>query len=56
MADMAQQQAQQEQYIQSVAAKTKTPAEQIADAKALLDSGSISQQEFDAMKAKALAS
>ena len=35
MADMAQQQAQQEQYIQSVAAKTKTPAEQISDARAL---------------------
>ena len=56
MADMAEAQAQQEKYIQSVAAKTKTPAEQIADAKALLDSGAITQQEFDAIKAKALAS
>ena len=56
MAQVADAQAQQEKYIQSVAAKTKTPAEQIDDAKRLLDSGAITQQEFDAMKAKALAS
>ena len=56
MAAMAQQQASQEKYIQSVAAKTATPAEQITSAKALLDSGAISQAEFDALKAKALAS
>ena len=56
MAQMADAQAQQEKYIQSVAAKTKTPAEQIDDAKGLLDSGAITQQEFDALKAKALAS
>ncbi|MGB8020191.1 MAG: SHOCT domain-containing protein [Candidatus Nanopelagicales bacterium] len=55
MAAMAQQQAAQEKYIQSVAAKTATPAEQIADAKALFDSGAISQAEYDALKAKALA-
>lgn len=54
MAQMAQAQAQQEQYIQSVAAKGKSPAEQIADAKALLDAGTISQAEFDSLKAKAL--
>lgn len=54
-AAMADQQAAQEQYIQSVAAKTANPAEQIANAMALLDSGSISQEEFDALKAKALA-
>jgi hypothetical protein len=54
MAAMADAQAQQEQYIQNVAAKTKSPAEQIADAKGLLDSGAISQAEFDALKAKAL--
>lgn len=56
MAQVAQAQAQQEHYIQSVAAKTKTPTEQIAAAKSLLDSGSITQQEFDALKTKALAS
>ena len=56
MAAMAQQQASQEKYIQSVAAKTATPAEQITSAKSLLDSGAISQAEFDALKAKALTS
>jgi hypothetical protein len=55
MAKMADVQASQERYIQQVAAKTATPAEQIANAKALLDSGTISQAEFDALKAKALA-
>lgn len=48
-------QAQQERYIQKVAGGSKSPAEQIADAKALLDSGALSQAEFDALKAKALA-
>ena len=56
MAAMADAQAQQEKYIQGVAAKAKTPAEQIADAKGLLDSGAITQAEFDALKGKALAS
>lgn len=39
-------------YIRQVAGKS--PAEQIADAKALLDAGTINQQEFDQLKAKAL--
>ena len=41
-----------EQYIREVAGKT--PAQQIGDAKALLDAGTINQSEFDKLKAKAL--
>jgi len=33
----------------------KSPAEQIAEAKALLDAGTINQDEFGKLKAKALA-
>ena len=55
MAAVADAQAQQEKYIKSVAASTATPADQIANAKGLLDSGTITQTEFDALKAKALA-
>jgi hypothetical protein len=56
MSAMAEQQAAQADYIQRVAGtSTTTPASQIADAKALLDSGTISQSEFDGLKAKALA-
>jgi hypothetical protein len=40
-------------YIRGVAGKS--PAEQIADAKALLDAGTINQDEFAKLKAKALA-
>ena len=47
----------QDQYIQSVAGSStsKSATEEIASAKSLLDSGAISQAEFDALKAKALA-
>ena len=48
-------QAATDQYIQSVANRGN-PAEQIASAKSLLDSGTISQDEFDKLKQKALAS
>ena len=40
-------------YIRQVAGKT--PADQIADAKKLLDAGTISSDEFARLKAKALA-
>ncbi len=44
----------QKAYIQS-AVGSVSPADQIASAKALLDAGTISQAEFDSLKAKALA-
>ena len=40
-------------YIRQAAGRS--PAQEIADAKGLLESGTISQTEFDALKAKALA-
>ena len=55
MAAMAEAQKQQQEYIKSVAGTSAAPADQIASAKSLLDSGAITQQEFDALKAKALA-
>jgi hypothetical protein len=41
------------QYIKSVASQS-SPADEIASAKSLLDSGAITQDEFAQMKAKAL--
>jgi len=44
-----------DQYVQSVATPAD-PTDQIAKAKAMLDAGTISQAEFDQLKAKALQS
>ena len=52
MEQMKAAQAQQADYIKSVAGSS--PADQVAQAKSLLDSGAITQAEFDTMKAKAL--
>ena len=54
IAQMQKQQQQTDAYIQSVASSGGAAAE-IEKAKSLLDSGAITQAEFDALKQKALA-
>lgn len=58
MAERAQREAKEyqqstDEYIKKVAGTT--PADEIAKAKSLLDAGAISESDFDALKAKALA-
>jgi hypothetical protein len=48
-------QAQFDQYVRHAAAGTGGSAAEIEKAKQLLDNGTITQEEFDAIKAKALA-
>jgi hypothetical protein len=44
----------QDTHIQEVAGTGESPAQRIADAKSLLDSGAITPQEFETLKSKAL--
>jgi hypothetical protein len=55
-ADAQMLQDQRESYIRTLATTPMSPADHIARAKELLDNGTISQEEFDQLKAKALAS
>jgi hypothetical protein len=48
-------QSRQAEYIRDAAGSGTSASEQIAQAKQLLDSGAISQTEYDQLKAKALA-
>jgi hypothetical protein len=54
-AAVEQQRSEQEKYIQDVAGTSQGPADQIASAKALLDSGAVTEAEYESLKAKALA-
>ncbi|UYK39632.1 SHOCT domain-containing protein [Microbacterium terricola] len=45
----------QDEYIRETAGRSSSPVDDIAKAKALLDSGAIAPAEYEALKAKALA-
>ncbi len=51
---MQDQQAQQESYIRSVTTSSSSPTAEIEKAKALLDAGTIDNDEYEALKRKAL--
>ena len=53
--DVQAQQAQFDSYVRQAAGTGGGPASEIEKAKALLDSGAITQSEFDTLKAKAVA-
>ncbi|SDH05501.1 SHOCT domain-containing protein [Microbacterium pygmaeum] len=55
MARRGQAQSEADSYIRSVAGTATSPTAQIESAKQLLDAGTITQAEFDSLKAKALA-
>ena len=55
MAKMSEMQSAQAAYIRQTAGTSSTATDQITSAKALLDAGTITQAEFDALKSKALA-
>lgn len=57
MKQMADNKAAADDYIRQTAGTSggRSPASEIADAKALLDSGAITNAEFDSLKARALA-
>lgn len=54
MSDMAEAQQRQADYIRDVASSGGGATEEISRAKALLDSGAITQEEFNQLKTKAL--
>ncbi|TDN90998.1 SHOCT domain-containing protein [Microbacterium sp. BK668] len=54
LAEMKRQQEAQQAYIQSVAGSGASPADEIAKASELLKAGTISQAEYDQLKARAL--
>ncbi len=56
LARMNESKAQTDAYIRSVTGGSASATDQIASAKALLDSGAITQDEFNSLKSKALAS
>jgi putative oligomerization/nucleic acid binding protein/phospholipase D-like protein len=55
MDDVSAAQSRQAEYIRDVASSGASASEQISQAKQLLDSGAITQAEYDQLKAKALA-